>query len=191
MVNENNILVNKNNYIFNEEVYKLDSLKKDIKKKRSGSFIILDEEIYIRIIEDNRKKNLINIIKKEIKEEFKSEDYLLHFDIDKKRKKGLVYAIKGGKRITPLIYNFKNIKVLPIQFLILKLLKKKINKKDFSALIEFNKTYYFIKSINGLLYENSIINNIDNIEKNIDIKGSFKYPFKMKNINLEENGNIV
>lgn len=189
MIKDNKMfIICKNQYKYGIENIGLENIKAQVKRNRSGNFIILDEEIYIKEYNTIKIKEIRYIIENEIKQELNSDDYLIHFNIDYKNKKTFIYAIKGGDKIMPFLDYIKKIKVTPIQFLILKRIRRNIKKKNFESIIEVNDKYYYIKVKNNIIIKNLLFTSKeDNIKKGNIITGKFVYPFKNKNLIIGEN----
>ena len=87
----------------------------------------------------------------------------------------------------PFLDYLNKIKVTPIQFLMLKNIRKNIKKRNFEALIEIEDKHYYIEVKNNIIIKNLLFSIDEKIieEKDI-IKGKFDYPFKYKNLIIEE-----
>ncbi len=186
--NNKKFIICKNQYQDGIKRIGLENIKAEIQKSKSGNFIILDEEIYIKEYNTIKIREIKCIINNEIKQEFNSDDYLIHFSIDYKDKKTFIYAIKGGDKIIPFLDYIKKIKVIPIQFLILKRIRKNIKKKNFESIIEVNDKYYYIEVKNNIIIKNLLLKSKEGNIKNYNIiTGKFNYPFKNKNLIIGEN----
>lgn len=187
ILNNKEFIICKDQYRFGFEKINIENMKNTIKKKKKGSFIILDEEIYIKQYDTTKISEIKTIINDKIKKEFNSDNYLIHFCIDNKEKKTFIYAIKGGDRLMPFLDYLNKIKVTPIQFLMLKNIRKNIKKRNFKALIEIKDKHYYIEVKNNIIIKNLLFSIDEKIieEKDI-IKGKFDYPFKYKNLIIEE-----
>lgn len=186
--NNKKFIICKGQYKYGVEKIELENIKTEIQKSRSGDFIILDEEIYIKEYNTIKIREIKRIINNEIKQEFNSDDYLIHFSIDYKEKKTFIYAIKGGDKIMPFLDYIKKIKVMPIQFLILKRIRRNIKKKNFKSLIKVDDKYYYIEVRNNIIIKNLLLKSKeDNIKSHNIITGKFYYPFKNKNLIIGEN----
>lgn len=187
ILREKIITINKNKYMYNGENKHLKDIINKVKKNKKANFIILDEELYIKEYYTIKKTEVKNIINNEVKNEFNNDDYLIHFDIDRKNNKTFIYAIKGGNKIDPFIRYVRKIKVNPIQFILIKFLKEKIKKRDFKSLVDVNGKYYFIKVSNGFIIKSSI--HLSNEEffllKDI-ILAKFEFPYKKQNLIIGE-----
>lgn len=181
------IFIFKNKYKYGEESIDIEDIKSEVIKSRNNKFLILDEEIYIKEYNKTKIKDIKLIIENEVKQEFDSDDYLIHFSVDYKNKKTLIYAIKGGVKILPFLDYIKRIEVNPIQFLILKYVRKKIRKQNFESIIEIEGKYYYIKVRNNRIIRNLVAISKDEIET-IDnvVLGKFEFPFKSKNLIIGE-----
>lgn len=189
MIKDNKrFIICKHQYRDGMENIELENIKSQVKRNRSGNFIILDEEIYIKEYNTIKIKEIKYIIDNEIKQELSSDDYLIHFSIDYKGRKTFIYAIKGGDKLSPFLDYIKKIKVTPIQFLILKGIRRNIKKKNFESVIEVNDKYYYIKVKNNIIIKNLLFTSKeDSIKNNNIITGKFGYPFKNKNLIIGEN----
>lgn len=187
ILNNKEFIICKDKYKFGYEKIDIENIKAEVKKKKRGDFIILDEEIYIKQYDTTKISQIKYIINNQIKKEFNSDNYLIHFCIDHKNKKTFIYAIKGGDRLRPFLDYINKIKVTPIQFLILKNIRKNIKKRNFKALIKIEDKYYYIQVENNIIIKNLLLNiNENNVENENIIKGKFDYPFKYKNLMIQE-----
>ena len=86
------ILIFKNKYKYGEEILGIEDIKSEVIKSRNSKFLILDEEIYIKEYNKTKITDIKILIENEIKQEFSSDDYLIHFSVDYKNKKTLIYG---------------------------------------------------------------------------------------------------
>ncbi|MGL4569707.1 MAG: hypothetical protein ACRCVJ_01420 [Clostridium sp.] len=181
----NEIIIYKENYRYLDK-NDLKDIKKDIIKRKFGNFLILEEEIYITEVDFIRYKEIEEYIEKEIKKEFNTSDYLFHYVVYKKEKKGVIYAIKGGNKINHLLKFIKKIKVTPIQFKLIKLIRKKIKNDTFNALIDVEGKFYYLEVVCGILRHNRIIEDKTQFESENKqfIEGILTYPFTKKELVL-------
>lgn len=187
ILNNKKIIICKDHYRFGFEKASLDNIKNIVKKKKKGDFIILDEELYIKKYDTTKTPEIKYIINNKIKSEFNSDNYLIHYLKDYKEKKTYIYAIKGGDKLMPFLDYINKIKVTPIQFLLLKYIKRSIKKRNFEALIEVKDKFYYIEVENNIIIKNLLFNLDDkNIKNQNIIEGKFNYPFKYKNLLIKE-----
>ena len=187
ILNNKKIIICKDHYRFGFEKASLENIKSIVKKKKKGDFIILDEELYIKQYDTTKSLEIKYIINNKIKVEFNSDNYLIHHLKDDKEKKTYIYAIKGGDKLMPFLDYINKIKVTPIQFLLLKYIKRSIKKRNFEALIEVKNKFYYIQVKNNIIIKNLLFDVDDESIRNKDIiEGKFDYPFKYKNLLIKE-----
>ncbi|MEG1004130.1 hypothetical protein [Clostridium sp.] len=184
------IIIYKENYKYLDK-NDLKDIKKDIIKRKFGDFLILEEEIYITEVDFIKGKEIEEYIEKEIKKEFKTSDYLFHYVVCKKENKGVIYAMKGGNKINNLLKFIKKIKVTPIQFKLIKLIKRKIKNSTFNALIDVEGKFYYLEVVSGILRHNRIIEDKGQCESGNKqlIEGILTYPFSKKELVLIKGAN--
>lgn len=92
------LIIDNNDIIYNREKITYDKLCKLIKTKSKLKIIILNENIFFKIIDSINEKEIKSLIDSEILVDVQKEDYLIHYEIEKKKERTLVYAIKGNVR---------------------------------------------------------------------------------------------
>lgn len=165
-------------------IYKKKIINEEEKKKYK-EILLIGYDLFIGIIENIRSnsKNINNSIEDYIEKYFNSsKENLYHYEIKKRcyRYRDLiVYAIDCSDIIRKLNMYKGNIKVTPIQFLVMDKLKKIYRLKDFNVVIKENNRYFIDEVGEGLLIKESIVENKFDIDK---------YTNNKKKILFVENG---
>lgn len=196
-IKENLILYNNSTYDYLSIIQEKNLLKRRI-------IIILDEDLYIKTLNiDNNKKEITVKIQEIINAKFGfSEDYLFDYKFSKRKKQLDLYAIKGGDRVDKLISKRIDVKVVPIQVHVFKLIRKIIKIRNFDIIFYFSGTYYYVSisenNIKSTLLAQSkdiLINKLTNciLENSLYIDKKIKYNFEnlFKEIKLLEFGGIL
>lgn len=153
---------------------------------KNRNIVIINEELFIKTIDLEEKEINKEINKFIIKSFGEDKDYLFHTIITKDRKRALIYVIKAGNRVDKLCEGAKNIKVIPIQFIIKDKLKKIIKETRWVAIIYIFKKYYILDYNDNFIINSYIEDNIYNIDKQILKLDKEKPIYISKNINMKE-----
>jgi len=169
-----------------------------VKNMKKATIYILNQNIYIRKVKINSNKidddEINNIKKLEFGDE---EEYLIHYEINKKEKYLYIYALSGGRIILGISKYFKELKVIPIQMQYKRKFEKIIKQKNYQCLFSYLGIYYYFAVKNGYIelsniyrdisYVMEFVKRLENpdilyIEKGIEIDKD--------NINIVEVGDI-
>ncbi|NFG59529.1 hypothetical protein FC778_12625 [Clostridium botulinum] len=198
------LIMKKQGFIYRDKEYvfeQFEEIEKLISTNRE--FIIIEEELYSRHFNENIKKSHIyEYIEFKLNKEFhKNDDILYHYEYDKKNSLISIYSVNGGKRLDVLSKGSKNIKVIPIQFIIKDVIIDSLGKEALNSncIVYFQGFYYYVELVNGkfnrAFVENEIdilINRINNFEILAENKESIFYidkNIKNKEIITLDNGN--
>lgn len=150
------LIIDNNDIIYNREKITYDKLCKLIKTKSKLKIIILNENIFFKIIDSINEKEIKSLIESEILVDVQKEDYLIHYEIEKKKERTLVYAIKGNKIIKDILNNFINSEIEPIYFSIRNSILKLKRDKSFKYKVKFMKKYFYINVKDGRIHFDGI-----------------------------------
>ncbi|WP_294156658.1 hypothetical protein [uncultured Clostridium sp.] len=145
-----------NEYDFYEILEKNMSFKK-------LKIIILEEELYIKEVEikshfGDLEKNIL----KKIEEIFPKNDQILyHYEKCKNKKSIYIYSVKGREKVEKLCCECEVLTVVPIQFIMRKILNKKY--AEFKALAEYDSKYYYINCSEDVFIDNYTADNIEEV----------------------------
>lgn len=169
---ENSFVYNNNEYVFDEILEKHMLFKK-------LEVIILEEMLYIKNIPVKfHFVNLEKYILDKIRYIFPQNGEIL-YDYERDNNKNLIYiySVKGKDKVEKLSHESTFLEVIPIQFIMRKILNKILRNKNesFMALMQFDNNYYFIKCRSGVFVDNYVSENIMKIydyfnEKNLEGK---------------------
>lgn len=168
------------------------TIDKDIYGIEDNNILSYKDRKIILLGEDLFAKSIISkkpIKECEIKENILScfgedDDYLYHTILEKNKKNLTIYVTKGGLKVSKLCEEASRVKVVPVQFLICNILKRKIRKNKWIGLVYIFNRYYLIiynnKLINSIVTEsiNTIKERILDTDKNIDIYLEEKKEFR-------------
>lgn len=164
---KNIIFLKENSFDYENHEYGFNEIEEKSMYFKNLKVIILEESLYIKNISLKfRFGNLEKYIEKKIADIFPQDGKIL-YDYEKNHDNNCVYiyAVRGKDKIEKLCSESVSLEVIPIQFVIKKILNIVLRKKyeDIMALIQFEKTYYFIKCANGALIDNYVSENIKKI----------------------------
>lgn len=147
--------------------YGFDEIKEKSMFFKNLKVIILEESIYIKSVpikyrfvnfEKYIEKKIVNIL---------PQDGRILYDYEESHDKKFVYiyVVRGKDKIEKLCSESRFLEVLPIQFVIKSILDIQLRKKykNIMALMQWEKTYYFIKCSNGVLTDNYVSEDISKI----------------------------
>lgn len=142
----NNIIIEKNNYVYKNKIYEYSEIESLINKcGKNIRIIVLEENLLIKIYEKVASNTGKDIEKNILDNLIIDEDTLLDYFFDKKLKKLYIYSIKQGIKVSKISTKANKIKIEPIQYVLKGVIKKKFKfKKDYKALIKINNYLYFI-----------------------------------------------
>ncbi|PRR82948.1 hypothetical protein [Clostridium vincentii] len=190
--------------IYKEKNYDYMDFLKNIKVARKRIIVILDENLYINIVDIRcEKKTNEKIACETIKESFgNGNDLLFNYEVSQDLQKLYIYGVKGGIKLAELCKGASKIRIFPLQLLVVKKLKYRIQEKSWQCIFKYMNRYYYCSIIKGLveltfIQENiNIFNNkfqevvnkevlyLDNTINKLDING-------MKDFNYIELGGIL
>ena len=81
----------------------------------------------------------------------REKEYLIHYEVNKKEKSLYMYAVSGGERIVGAARYFKDLKVIPIQFKVKKILERRIKDKNYGCLFFYEGIYYYFEVNDGYM----------------------------------------
>ena len=170
------ILLKQHSYSYANNEYDFYSLSDIINFYNSKmKIIILEEPLFIRLFQINKEvKKIADFIEEKIKNVFpQNGDILYDYEVEKQEKLLAIYSIKGKKKIEKIILDAKEVKIIPIQFFMREVIVKRMKNKKLtcSVIFQINKSYYFIYIKNGLITDNYIGCNIDEIINKIETQG--------------------
>lgn len=171
---KDNILLNKSFFIYDKEKY-LDEefYRVQEKLKPKVRVIILEENLNIIHFDIKIRKNKIsNFVNENIKKNIlQNGDVLYHYIYNSRSNLLYIYYIKGGKRIDNLINYVKEMEVIPIQFLIMSVLRNKLKVKDkeIRAWVKINNCYYYVNIENNIIKQSFIATNKEEVLKDIEV----------------------
>lgn len=132
-----------------------------VKNMKKATIYILNQNIYIRKVKINSNKidddEINNIKKLEFGDE---EEYLIHYEINKKEKYLYMYALSGGRIILGISKYFKELKVIPIQMQYKRKFEKIIKQKNYQCLFSYLGIYYYFAVKNGYIELSNIYRDI-------------------------------
>lgn len=153
---------------------------------KNRNIVIINEDLFIKTI-DLEEKEINKKINKFIIESFgEDNDYLFHTIITRDKKRALIYVIKAGNRVDKLCKGAKNIKVIPVQFIIKDKLKKIIKESKWVAIIYIFEKYYVLDYEDNFIINSYIEDDIYNIDKQVLKLNKEKTIYISKNINMKE-----
>lgn len=142
-----------------KNVYGIDD--SNILDYKDRKIILLGEDLFTKSIcaktsikEYEIKENILSYFGED-------DDYLFHTMLEKNKRNLTIYVTKGGLKVAKLCEEACKVKVIPVQFLICNILKRKIRKNEWSALVYTFNRYYLI------IYKNKLINSI--VSESLDI----------------------
>lgn len=149
----NNIIIEKNKYVYKDKIYEYNEIESLINKcGKNIRVIVLAENLLIKICEKVDLNTSKDIEKNILDNLIIDEDTLIDYFFDKKFKKLYIYSIKQGIKVSKILTRANKIKIEPIQYLLKSVIKKKFKfKKDYKALIKINNYLYFISVENRKL----------------------------------------
>lgn len=146
---------------------------------KNRHIIILNEEIFIKKLEIKKYDSVEEIIYKYFG---KNNDYLYHHFKINKGKTLIIYAVKGGNRVSALCNGADQVKVSVLQDYLIKYINKIIKVKEWDLIFQFMDSYYYIKYKDNYINANYIERDFDMLIKKINSFDS--------NINLFIDNNI-
>jgi hypothetical protein len=163
------LLLNEEKYVFKSGEYGINEVDKLRKKLgKSINIILLNNNIFIQCFKD------VNINEeKYIEEQYISRiafnaNTLIHYDYLKKHKALYIYSINDVGSISNLIPDIVNLKIVPIQFIIYKYVRKKIKNILFFTIIALIKdNIHIIQCENGVIISCEILALEEFVEQNI------------------------
>lgn len=199
LLKQNSYLQENNEYDFynTSNVAKINNAKVQI--------IILEEPLFIKIFEINRKvRKIADFIEEKIENIFpQNGDILYDYETMKAGKILSIYSIKGKKKVEKLISNAKDVQVVPVQFFLREVMIKKMKNKKVTCgvIFQIDKSYYFIYIKKGFIADNYITCNIEEIidrieeqkiedevyvDESINCESIFKSQIKIIKINIKD-----
>ncbi|MBN1055839.1 hypothetical protein FDB28_12435 [Clostridium botulinum] len=167
------LIMKKHGFIYRDKEYLFEQFE-EIEKlmSRNREFIILEEELYSRHFTENiRKSHIYEYIEFKLNKEFhKNDDILYHYEYDKKNELISIYSVKGGNRLEVLSKGSKNIKVIPIQFIIKDVIIDSLGKDALNSncIVYFHGFYYYVELVNGKFNRAFVENELDNLINRIN-----------------------
>ena len=171
---KDNLLLNKSFFTYDKEKY-LDEefYRVQEKLKPKVRVIILEENLNIIHFSIKIRKNKIsNFVDENIKKNIlQNGDILYHYIYDSKSNLLYIYYIKGAKRIDNLIDYVKELEVIPIQFLIMSVLRNKFKVKDkeIQVLVKINNYYYYVNIEKNIIKQSFIAISKEEVLKGIEV----------------------
>ena len=162
------ILVKQHSYLYKNDEYDFYKLSDTINLYNSKmKIIILEEPLYIKIFKINKNiRKISEFIQDKIDNIFPQNGDIL-YDYEKLNSEGVIsiYSIKGKRKIEKLITNAKDIQVVPIQFFMREVMMKKMKNKKLTCgvIFQIDKNYYYVYIKKGLIADNYISGNLDEI----------------------------
>jgi len=139
--------------IYKGEIYENIDLLKDIRFAKKMIIVILDESLYINKVDirENKSSNE-KIVCGVIKESFgNGDDFLFNYDVARDKQTLYIYGVKGGLKVAKLCKDARNIKVIPVQILVVNILKKGIKENAWQCIFKFMNVFYFCYIKDGIL----------------------------------------
>jgi hypothetical protein len=157
------IQVREKSLIYRGKIYEYMNFFKNIKIDRQRSLIILDENLYINKVDiKEHKETNEKRVSKVIKESFANcDDFLFNYEVTEDKKTLYIYGVKGGIKISKLCKGASNIKVLPLQILVVNKLKDRIKEKSWQCIFKYMNVYYYCSIIEGLVELTFVQDNIN------------------------------
>lgn len=128
------------------------------KLRKKVKVVILAENIFIKVIECEKREfrnNSNKIINDNI---LMDENTLIDYKYDAKSKKVFIYSLKQGYKVKKICEKVSNIKVKPLQYIIKEIVDKKVKKdKSYIILYKFYDYLYFIVVDEGYIYNTSTL----------------------------------
>lgn len=164
-----------------------------VKNMKKATIYILNQNIYIRKVKINSNKidddEINNIKKLEFGDE---EEYLIHYEINKKEKYLYMYALSGGRIILGISKYFKELKVIPIQMQYKRKFEKIIKQKNYQCLFSYLGIYYYFAVKNGYIELSNIYRDISYVMEFVKRLENPDILYIQKGIEIEkDNINIV
>lgn len=162
------LLLNEDKYIFKSGEYGDKEVDQLIKKLgKSIKIILLNNNIFIQCFKDIDINGEKYIEDQYISRIAFDDDTLIHYDYLKKYKTLYIYSINDIGNITKLIPNIINLKIVPIQFIIHKYVKRKIKNTLFFTIIAVIKdNIHIIHCENGVIVSCEILALEEFVQKN-------------------------
>jgi len=198
-------LLKQNSYFYGNEEYDFYTLGNTINLCNvKMKIIILEEPLFIKVFQINKNiRKITDFIQEKIENIFpQTGDILYDYERIKSEKLLSIYSIKGKKKIEKLISNARDVQVIPIQFFMREVMIKKMKNKRLTCgvIIKIEENYYFVYIKKGIIADNCISKNIDEIINKIDEQkieeevyidesiclNNYKNNIKFKKINMKE-----
>lgn len=157
------VFVKDNSFYYQDNEYDFYEILEKNMCFRKLKVIILEEEIYIKKIESrfyfgDSEKYILS----KIEEIFPQNNQILYdYERSKNKKSIYIYSIKGKDKVEKLCCECEVLDVIPIQFIMRKILIKKYG--DFMALAEYDSKYYYINCSEGVFIDNYVADKIEEI----------------------------
>ena len=156
--------------IYNNQSYNIDSLIEDVKLPKQMVIYILEEDLFINEYLFDSRINIKQDVDKFIHNIFGvNKDYLFDYKVDFKNKIANIYTIKGGNRVNKICRNVSDLKVIPVQFEILRKVKRRIIDKNYELIYLYEGCYYFLKVDNNNLKKSVVKYSLEDVKNLIDV----------------------
>lgn len=154
------ILVEDNMFIVDGKSYDEIKIRKILNKK--AEFIILNENISIKVFENIRFVSE-NSIEEFIDEEYKKQENILtHYEHDRRHGRLYVYSVGSAYKIDEVVNGLEEVQVIPIQFYIKENMKKRLfMKKNYNIIALIKNNIYKMRLKNNYLSSCEIIKESD------------------------------
>lgn len=139
--------------------------------------VLLNEEIFIKIIKLKGKYKLHDILDENVQSTFSDHDMLIHYEIlkTKKEKFLIIYFVNYYGALKSIVNKCKNIRITPYQ---LQLKRGKFFRGISVIVSKFNESIYLVIKINGVVVhtKNILAGNIEEAIKSSleSLKNNFK-----------------
>ena len=189
-LNESVIYIKNNKVIYNDLEYDYQTIKDKLKNSAKRIVVILNEDIYVKRIEFNRKQSIDNFISNEFGED---EDYLFHYYYLNNKKEVVIYAVKGGNLVLSLCEGIKKVKIIPVQIHIIKILNKLIKSKNWKVIFQFKGSYYYISYLDNYIKSSYVEQKIIDILEKVNEENDFDNMYidsNISNVNLRNTSKV-
>ncbi|MGL5245669.1 MAG: hypothetical protein ACRC7R_10885, partial [Sarcina sp.] len=146
-------------------------------KNKNIRVVLLDEEIFVKVVEIKEKSNVDKLIKNVVNNTFYNYNVLVHYELIKVNKKDflVVYFIRYYHKLRDIIDQGRNVEVIPIQFI--KNINVTLKRNHVDVIIrEFKNVIYLVIKINGVIFYGKNYHediNIIDIKEGLNIISSY------------------